>query len=351
MDHVYCTECGAENPVGNTFCTNCGAPLDKSFLEDGTAESPKPAADGPEGDGIDAEVYLEEEVFDTGDLGGTSPGETTFLPQPTPQPRPQPAPAPEPAPAAPPSGDGPRRNGTGKIVGIAIASVTGVLAAAFAIFYLTNPFGLTTGIFANSAAAQAAAAAEAQQAAEEAQREAEEQAEQSQKEAEEAQKRADEAQQAQQEAEEAQKKAEEEKAEAEARRKAEASANAPSEPVPDSSGYVGPNGIEYVHHVYTEYSDDYILPDSARRVYSLDELSGLSNYELYLARNEIFARYGRMYEEADLRDHYLSTDWYIPLYDGGDFDSVLIEDYLNENEYKNVILIRDYERDRGSEYL
>ena len=56
--------------------------------------------------------------------------------------------------------------------------------------------------------------------------------------------------------------------------------------------------------------DDYILPDSAEHVYTRDELSGLGEEELRLARNEIYAVHGRKFTSPDLQKHFESKNWY-----------------------------------------
>jgi len=55
-----------------------------------------------------------------------------------------------------------------------------------------------------------------------------------------------------------------------------------------------------------------LFPDSGQRLISPAELSTLSKADLRLARNEIFARRGRIFESADLRAHFSSFDWYRP---------------------------------------
>ena len=339
MERVFCTNCGAENDSGKKFCTNCGAPLDKSFLEDGQSPAqgePSTAYDEASFEvadeiGSDAGFFVSEDV---------ASDETRYMPASSPAPAPSPAPEPMP--------ENPRKHtSTGKIVGITLGIVAAVCVVGFGLFYFLNPLGLTTGIFENSAAAQAQAAAEAEEKAAQAEADAEaKQAEldKAEEEAQQKQKELDEAKKAQEEAEKAQKEAEEE-----ARR---AQSSSSSSTNGSTSGvYVGSNGIEYTHHLKKTNSTDYILPQSDTRTYSNSELEALSNYELYLARNEIFARYGRKYSEESLSNYLNGTDWYTPLYDGSEFDEVLIEDYMNEHEYKNIIQMLDIERDRESEYL
>lgn len=93
---------------------------------------------------------------------------------------------------------------------------------------------------------------------------------------------------------------------------------------------------------------DYLLPYVSSHIYSEAELAGLSNYELYLARNEVFARHGRGFNNPDLRSYFNSKGWYREIYTPEQFDSMPTP--LNEIERDNVDLIRSIEDARGSEY-
>ena len=90
-----------------------------------------------------------------------------------------------------------------------------------------------------------------------------------------------------------------------------------------------------------------VLPDSATHEYTEGELSGLSDYELYIARNEIFARHGRTFTNDDLANHFAQQSWYEPTVSPEAFD----EDALNAIEKKNALTIRSVEERRGSAYL
>ncbi len=97
----------------------------------------------------------------------------------------------------------------------------------------------------------------------------------------------------------------------------------------------------------TAITDDYVLPDSSSRLYSESELEKLSNYELYIARNEIFARHGRMFNNEDLQAYFGSKDWYHPTVEAKDFD----ESVLNSTEKKNIETMAKIENDRGSTFI
>ncbi len=93
---------------------------------------------------------------------------------------------------------------------------------------------------------------------------------------------------------------------------------------------------------------DYVLPESDSRAYSRSELDGLSDWELYLARNEIFARHGRMFNNEDLQAYFASCSWYNGTREPSEFDEWFVP---NEYEKANAALIMEMEQDANSPYL
>jgi hypothetical protein len=68
------------------------------------------------------------------------------------------------------------------------------------------------------------------------------------------------------------------------------------------------------------------------------EVASLGPATLSIARNEIFARNGRLFKSPDLRRYFEQFDWYHPT----SFDVA-----LNPIEKKNVLLIRQAEAKYG----
>ncbi|HIS52676.1 MAG TPA: SH3 domain-containing protein [Candidatus Onthomonas avicola] len=89
-------------------------------------------------------------------------------------------------------------------------------------------------------------------------------------------------------------------------------------------------------------SSSYILPDSDSRYYSRSELSSLSASELRLARNEIYARNGRRFNDSSLQEYFNDKTWYSGTVDAATFDAN-INSYLNDYELANLLLIIDLE--------
>ena len=94
-------------------------------------------------------------------------------------------------------------------------------------------------------------------------------------------------------------------------------------------------------------SSAYVLPESASRVYGYGELDSLSTYNLYLARNEIYARHGRGFVRQDLQEYFGSQGWYRETISPSDFSN----DMLSGVEQENVANILAIEQSRNSPYL
>lgn len=89
-------------------------------------------------------------------------------------------------------------------------------------------------------------------------------------------------------------------------------------------------------------SGSYSLPDSATRVYSVSELSGLSSWQLMIARNEIYARHGRGFNDAEVRSYFQNQSWYQQRYTAEEFDA-MASTILSSVEQQNIANILEVE--------
>ena len=92
--------------------------------------------------------------------------------------------------------------------------------------------------------------------------------------------------------------------------------------------------------------DGYVLPYSATHRYTNSELSSLTAQELYIARNEIAARHGYIFEKDDLKNYFSKKSWYTGALTDGEFKQVI--GILNETEEFNVNTILVLEKQMGS---
>lgn len=88
---------------------------------------------------------------------------------------------------------------------------------------------------------------------------------------------------------------------------------------------------------------EYVLPDSDTRYITYSDLYYLDKEQCRIARNEIFARYGRKFKDAALQEHFNSCSWYYPSIEADDFN----EKMLNNIEIANMKTIVDYEKEQG----
>ena len=108
----------------------------------------------------------------------------------------------------------------------------------------------------------------------------------------------------------------------------------------DGKIYDGVMG-DYVDAMESDISVEYILPYSDSQYYTYDEVSQLSLEDLRIARNEIFARYGYIFRDEGLKEHFERCSWYVPT----GMSSEEIESSLNDFEKQNLQLIKQCENE------
>lgn len=84
----------------------------------------------------------------------------------------------------------------------------------------------------------------------------------------------------------------------------------------------------------------YILPMSSKRKLKEKDLKKLGAKKLRIARNEIYARHGRMFQDQELQDYFDRKDWYTPSIAPEDFSDAV---ELSKLERRNIAFIRKHE--------
>lgn len=99
----------------------------------------------------------------------------------------------------------------------------------------------------------------------------------------------------------------------------------------------------YMEFVEGEEAEDaYVLPESNEKELSADELRDLGEDRLRIARNEIYARYGRSFQDEALAQYFQKKAWYC--------QSETIDDtVLSETELANRDLIQQAEQNAALE--
>ena len=90
-------------------------------------------------------------------------------------------------------------------------------------------------------------------------------------------------------------------------------------------------------------NNEFILPDSSVRVLDKSELAGLGAEQCRLARNEIYAKHGRMFDDAGLQNYFNSRSWYHGTIPAKQFN----DNMLSDIEIQNRNLIIAFEKEMG----
>jgi len=93
---------------------------------------------------------------------------------------------------------------------------------------------------------------------------------------------------------------------------------------------------------------DYIFPESNTRYLTDEEISGYSSKELELAKNEIYARRGRLFVTERIADYFNGKSWYQGTVPPEEFDAKQ-DQIFNEYESTNVSKIAQWEEKKRNE--
>lgn len=96
-----------------------------------------------------------------------------------------------------------------------------------------------------------------------------------------------------------------------------------------------------------EGNSDYIIIGSDSRYITEEDLNSLTQQEVILARNEIYARHGRKFNADWIREYFEEQSWYVPEYEPDYFDNNLANAEFNDYEKENIRVIRAYEEKMG----
>lgn len=92
--------------------------------------------------------------------------------------------------------------------------------------------------------------------------------------------------------------------------------------------------------VSAQGSGGYILPDSSSRQLTESDLLGLTSEQLRIARNEIYARHGRKFQDEELQAYFDSQPWYNGTIEPAQFDDMSL---LSQLERSNLEVIKKRE--------
>lgn len=107
------------------------------------------------------------------------------------------------------------------------------------------------------------------------------------------------------------------------------------------------NGLDLIKNYVPDIDDDYIIPDSDKRLLTEEDVWGLTLQEINYAKNEIYARHGRKFDSKELQDYFNSKSWYTGTISPKKFTK---GNYLSDIENKNAAFLSEMENQMGGPY-
>jgi hypothetical protein len=112
---------------------------------------------------------------------------------------------------------------------------------------------------------------------------------------------------------------------------------------PFKVGVVAPKQFALVKTTYAYSPENGEYPQASERLLTAEDVSNMLKEELQLMRNEIYARHGYSFKDKEIRHHFDSIAWYIPM-------GVDVRQELTDEEVQNIDLIYEYENYYEEEY-
>ncbi len=120
----------------------------------------------------------------------------------------------------------------------------------------------------------------------------------------------------------------------------------PETTAPQANNPVPPATVVYEteddEELYNVKADGYydIFPDSNGRYLDYGDVEDKDAYTVRLGLNEIYARHGRKFNDANLQEYFNSQPWYTPVYTPDEFNAIE-NSVFNEYEKANVKFLAD----------
>ena len=91
----------------------------------------------------------------------------------------------------------------------------------------------------------------------------------------------------------------------------------------------------------------YVIAGSDTEILDKNSVKNLSDEDLRLAINEIYARHGRKFKSEELQKYFDNKAWYTPKYEPDEFDKKQ-NSILNDVEKKNLKTLTEIRSERGN---
>lgn len=114
-------------------------------------------------------------------------------------------------------------------------------------------------------------------------------------------------------------------------------------PYTNTENYTYSSSQEDDDNDYYEDEEEYIFEYSDSEYLTKDDLKGMGYKKIWLAKNELYARHGRMFNNEELQDYFDSCSWYTREYTPEEWDELGDGFFFNDYEIENRNLLKKRE--------
>lgn len=101
---------------------------------------------------------------------------------------------------------------------------------------------------------------------------------------------------------------------------------------------------EPTEEVILNYTDEYVFPYSNMKYLKKSDVKDLSLSTISLGKDELFARYGRIFDNAEVQNHFDQCGWYTAIYTEAEWNEFGDDYFFNKYDKKNLAFLEKWEK-------
>lgn len=92
------------------------------------------------------------------------------------------------------------------------------------------------------------------------------------------------------------------------------------------------------------YTDEYVFPYSDMKYLEISDVKDLPLSTISLGKDELYARYGRIFDNVEVQNHFEQCNWYTAIYTEAEWKEFGDSYFFNKYEKKNLAFLEKWEK-------
>lgn len=101
---------------------------------------------------------------------------------------------------------------------------------------------------------------------------------------------------------------------------------------------------EPTEEVIHDYTDEYVFPYSDMKYLKKSDVKDLPLSTISLGKDELYARYGRIFDNVEVQNHFDQCGWYTAIYTEAEWNEFGDDYFFNKYEKKNLAFLEKWEK-------